>query len=280
MTKKETESERARTQALREKLPADLQAKITELDQQLVTFLAKHDAESGPDSEDDTAIRDLRDKVAQVIAAGSVHPSMGTIGPAPIISTMPDPQANTIPSPPPTPPPITRPAVTRPTLEALAQSRTEPTSQREPDYPPISPMPHSGGRIIIIDDDPGIRDILVDVLREEGYRVCPAENGEEGLKRLFQMPDCDLVLLDLMMPKMTGFEFLDIFDSNPQWTMPVVILSAHIKDKDYHPGPGGGLEVFIGEKPREALKKPFYLEAFLQTIKEKVREGKLRRKMT
>lgn len=272
MTKKESDSERARAKAIRAQLPEDLKAKIEELDQRLVGFLAEHDAEAGPESEDNTAIRDLRAKVAEVMALGpgSKHPSQGTVGPGPVISTMPDPHGHTIPSPPPT-----RPGVTRPGPAALAESRTEPDSTRlEKDFR----VPSSGGRILIVDDDSSIREIIAEILRGEGYKVCPAENGKEGLKRLFQMPDCDLVLLDMMMPTLSGFDFLEIFDENPDWTMPVIILSAHMKDHDYHPGEEGSLEVFIGEKPREALKKPIYLEGFLQVVKDRVREGKLRRK--
>lgn len=275
MTKKETESERARAKAIREQLPQDLQAKITELDHRLVNYLAQYDQEKLEGEEDNTAIRDLRKKVAEVIASGSIHPSQGTIGPAPKVSTLPDPQANTVPSP--APEPITQPSVTRPTLEALAASRTEPdSSKQEKDF--RSPPPHSAGRILLVEDNESIRTTIEEILREQGYRVCVAENGKEGIKRLFQMGECDLILLDLMLPVLSGFDFLDIFDENPAWTMPVVVLSAHMKDADYHPAEDGGLEVFIGKQPREALKKPIYLEGFLKAVEDKVRLGKIRRK--
>ena len=60
-------------------------------------------------------------------------------------------------------------------------------------------------RILIIEDDASIRDGLVDTLRVKGYEVDAAECGAEGLERFRQQPP-DLVILDLMLPDMEGFE--------------------------------------------------------------------------
>lgn len=61
--------------------------------------------------------------------------------------------------------------------------------------------------VLIIDDDSGIRETLRDLLELEGFRVTTAINGLEGLQRLQQLVPC-LILLDLMMPIMNGWEFL------------------------------------------------------------------------
>lgn len=156
------------------------------------------------------------------------------------------------------------------------EQRTLPSPPPEPDAAPDAPT--SGGRILVIDNDPDILNTLKDVLQDEGYRVCAASGGKEGFKRLFQMvPSLDLILLDLMMPGMSGHDWLEIFDETPYSYIPVVIISAHIMDRDLHTDEKKDHFVFIGEKPREALKKPFYLEGFVETVKRKVEEGRRRR---
>jgi DNA-binding response OmpR family regulator len=61
--------------------------------------------------------------------------------------------------------------------------------------------------ILVIDDTPGVVDILVTVLREEGYEVFGARTGEEGLQ-LFTLSRPDLVLLDISLPDTNGLELL------------------------------------------------------------------------
>lgn len=63
--------------------------------------------------------------------------------------------------------------------------------------------------ILVADDNDDVRDSVVDALSAEGYHVEGAKNGKEALKILETMPGPTLVLLDLMMPVMSGWEFLD-----------------------------------------------------------------------
>jgi CheY-like chemotaxis protein len=62
-------------------------------------------------------------------------------------------------------------------------------------------------RVLVVDDDPAIRDMLSDSLRYEGYQVETAPNGARAFEMLQSAPP-DLVLLDLMMPVMSGWELL------------------------------------------------------------------------
>jgi CheY-like chemotaxis protein len=64
--------------------------------------------------------------------------------------------------------------------------------------------------ILVVEDDPDIAESLCDVLRSEGYDVVTASNGKEGLDRLEEMGRPCLILLDLMMPVMSGGEFLAV----------------------------------------------------------------------
>lgn len=61
--------------------------------------------------------------------------------------------------------------------------------------------------ILVIDDDRDSREVLSELLRAQGYTTLEASNGAEGLKRLDEAPELSLILLDLMMPVMDGWEF-------------------------------------------------------------------------
>jgi CheY-like chemotaxis protein len=63
--------------------------------------------------------------------------------------------------------------------------------------------------ILIVEDEPSIRETLRALLELEGYPVYTAENGREGLRLLREIPRPCLVLLDLLMPVMNGMEFLE-----------------------------------------------------------------------
>jgi CheY-like chemotaxis protein len=80
--------------------------------------------------------------------------------------------------------------------------------------------------VLLIEDDVDIRDSLQQVLEMEGYRVTPAGNGKEGLDALALGPAPCVVLLDLMMPVMNGWEFLQAKRDTPQAGIPVVVVSA------------------------------------------------------
>ncbi len=82
----------------------------------------------------------------------------------------------------------------------------------------------AGLRVLIIDDDDGVRPMLSTMLRKEGYEVRAARNGEEGLKELMANP-WDLALCDVRMPVMSGLELLDEISARDISTA-VIIMSA------------------------------------------------------
>jgi CheY-like chemotaxis protein len=81
--------------------------------------------------------------------------------------------------------------------------------------------------ILVVDDDFDIREVLCDILASEGYRVLPAANGADALRHLRGCDVPNLVLLDLRMPVMDGYEFLKrrAADSSLK-EIPVIVLSA------------------------------------------------------
>lgn len=109
--------------------------------------------------------------------------------------------------------------------------------------------------IMVIEDDADIRNVLVDLLSEEGYDTHSAENGKDALELLRDMPKPCLVFLDLMMPIMNGREFLDeVMKDSYLAPVPVVVVSA-IADKADVSGAVG------------FLKKPIDIEMILGTAK-------------
>src|SRR5262245_40170839 len=81
--------------------------------------------------------------------------------------------------------------------------------------------------ILLIEDDVDIRTILKDALEWEGYRVYTASNGQEGIDILPEIPAPGLILLDLMMPIMNGWEFADALETyHPYSDIPIVTISA------------------------------------------------------
>ncbi len=111
--------------------------------------------------------------------------------------------------------------------------------------------------ILIIEDDVSIRETLKAFLEYEGYSVSVAADGQQGLNLLAQSKKPDLILLDLMMPIMNGWQFLEALAKSPKKTLtpPVLVLTAFTEK-------GQGLGAIA------VIKKPIDLEFLLKNIKE------------
>jgi len=82
------------------------------------------------------------------------------------------------------------------------------------------------GRVLVVDDEPMVRETLGQVLRDEGYVVDLAVDGESALERI-RAARPDAILLDLMMPGMNGRQFLQALRNDPQYAqVPVMIMTA------------------------------------------------------
>lgn len=114
--------------------------------------------------------------------------------------------------------------------------------------------------ILIVDDDDDIRELLAEFLEDEGYRVTTARNGLDALTLLRAggtLPR--MILLDLMMPVMNGFQFLEAFRRDPALSpIPVAVVSAH--------GGLGPAERAVIAAP--ILAKPLALPRLLQIVGE------------
>ena len=113
-------------------------------------------------------------------------------------------------------------------------------------------------KILIVEDELGILDLLTTVLEEEGYAVQGARNGREGLERL-KRDRPDLVLCDLMMPQMDGCELFQKMQAEPALSsIPFLLMSAVRSDS--RRVQSCGLDV--------ALNKPFDLTTLIRTVSE------------
>jgi two-component system response regulator MprA len=82
-------------------------------------------------------------------------------------------------------------------------------------------------RLLVIDDQIAIVQLLEELLTEEGYEVEGITDSVEALERVLRPPRPDLLILDLMMPQVTGWEVLETLRSNPATaTVPVILLTA------------------------------------------------------
>lgn len=80
--------------------------------------------------------------------------------------------------------------------------------------------------VLVVEDEPYLCDLIADVLEAEGHTTRKASNGLEALERVREQRP-QIILLDLMMPVMDGWEFMATLRSHPQWDgIPVVIITA------------------------------------------------------
>ena len=80
--------------------------------------------------------------------------------------------------------------------------------------------------VLVVEDDPVMREMLQRRLEKEGWKVIEAENGRVALERMAERQP-DLILLDLMMPEMDGFQFLDEIRKREDWhSIPIIVITA------------------------------------------------------
>jgi CheY-like chemotaxis protein len=109
--------------------------------------------------------------------------------------------------------------------------------------------------ILIVEDDETIRETIAELLQGEGFRVLTAGDGKRGLELLHACQDAALVLLDLWMPVMNGWEFLEAKLADPQLSLvPVVVISAV------------GAHTPMPEGARAFLHKPIRLNTLLAAV--------------
>jgi CheY-like chemotaxis protein len=130
----------------------------------------------------------------------------------------------------------------------------------------------SGRRILVIDDDLAIRVLLQAVLKRMKFDVELAEDGAVGLEKLKHDGSYDLILLDLMMPRVNGYEFIEqVSKDYPNERPHIIVFTAAGKR---------GVEKIPANAVCNSILKPFDLEKFIEMIGECLRgphEGRAQR---
>jgi phosphate regulon transcriptional regulator PhoB len=112
-------------------------------------------------------------------------------------------------------------------------------------------------RVLIVEDEPDIRELVVHHLKREGYQVSAAASGEEALRQVQAAPP-DLVLLDLMMPAMNGLEVCRRLRQDPVTaSLPIVMLTAKGDEVDRVVGLEIGADDYVVKpfSPKELLAR-------------------------
>lgn len=105
-------------------------------------------------------------------------------------------------------------------------------------------------RLLLVDDDPAIRSMMEFSLTLEGFEVTTAADGFEGLKRASQSPP-DAIVLDVMMPRMSGTAMLATIRRNPRLAqIPVLLVTAKTQEDEVWAGWQAGADSYI-TKPYE-----------------------------
>jgi two-component system chemotaxis response regulator CheY len=108
--------------------------------------------------------------------------------------------------------------------------------------------------ILIVDDSKTIRNLLAFVVKSEGFRVTTAEDGLDGLEKLYSMDSVDLIVSDVNMPRMDGFTFIKTLREQDAYKdVPIIVLSTEGREKDIATGMNVGANLYM-VKPAEPAK--------------------------
>ena len=122
---------------------------------------------------------------------------------------------------------------------------------------PVHKLDGTGRRILVIDDDLAIRVLLQAVLKRMKFEVALAEDGAAGLEALEGDAAYDLVLLDLMMPRLNGYEFIDRISRRHEGRPHIVVFTAAGKR---------GVDKIPADAVCNSILKPFDLDTFIDII--------------
>ena len=125
---------------------------------------------------------------------------------------------------------------------------------------PVQKLDGTGRRILVIDDDLAIRVLLQAVLKRMKFDVHTAEDGADGLDKIQKDGGYDLILLDLMMPRLNGYEFIErIGELSPENRPHIIVFTAAGKR---------GVDKIPPNAVCNSILKPFDLDTFIGIIGE------------
>lgn len=108
--------------------------------------------------------------------------------------------------------------------------------------------------ILIVDDSKTVRNLVAFIMKKEGFKVTTAEDGLDGLEKLYSLTEVDLIVSDVNMPRMDGLTFIKTVREQAAYRdIPIVVLSTEGQDKDIQTGLTVGANLYM-VKPAQPEK--------------------------
>ncbi|HZS85747.1 MAG TPA: chemotaxis protein CheW [Stellaceae bacterium] len=121
-------------------------------------------------------------------------------------------------------------------------------------FSPEAEAEDGGKRVLVVDDSPFFRNLLAPLLSVAGYRVTTVESADRALGLCEAGEDFDVIISDIEMPGMNGFQFAETVRGSTRWqNTPIVALSSHTTPKDLHRGREAGFADYVAKFDRDAL---------------------------
>ncbi len=100
--------------------------------------------------------------------------------------------------------------------------------------------------ILIVDDSKTVRNLVAFIMKKEGFKVTMAEDGLDGLEKLYSSEGVDLIISDINMPRMDGFTFIKtVREQEAYRDMPIVVLSTEGQEQDIKHGISLGANLYM-----------------------------------
>ncbi|MCT4536103.1 response regulator [Halodesulfovibrio sp.] len=111
-----------------------------------------------------------------------------------------------------------------------------------------------GKHILVVDDSKTVRNLVAFIMKNEGFKVTAAEDGLDGLEKLYSCGAVDLIITDINMPHMDGFTFIEnVRKQDAYRDLPIVVLSTEGQDQDIKLGMSLGANLYM-VKPAQPEK--------------------------
>lgn len=108
--------------------------------------------------------------------------------------------------------------------------------------------------VLIVDDSKTVRNLVAFIMKKEGFKVTVAEDGLDGLEKLYAAGKVDLIISDINMPRMDGYTFIKtVREQEAYRDMPIIVLSTEGQEKDIQAGLQLGANMYM-VKPAQPEK--------------------------
>ncbi|WP_027720211.1 MULTISPECIES: response regulator [Maridesulfovibrio] len=108
--------------------------------------------------------------------------------------------------------------------------------------------------ILIVDDSKTVRNLVAFIMKKEGFKVTTAEDGLDGLEKLYSLEKVDLIISDVNMPRMDGFTYIKtVREQDAYKDIPIIVLSTEGQEKDIQTGLSLGANLYM-VKPAQPEK--------------------------